>query len=70
MRRRLSAILVADVVGYTRLTETNEEGTHRRLMQLRREVLEPGVAAWHGAIVKHTGDGFIASFDSAIDGAS
>ena len=59
-----------DVAGYSRLTEADEEGTHRRLMQLRREVLEPGVATWHGTIIKHTGDGFLASFDSAVDGAS
>ncbi len=68
LHRRLCAILAVDVAGYTRLTEADEEGTHRRLMVLRREVLEPGVAAWHGIIVKHTGDGFLASFDSAVDG--
>lgn len=70
LQRRLCAILAVDVAGYSRLTEADEEGTHRRLMQLRREVLEPGVAAWHGNIVKHTGDGFLASFDSAVDGTS
>ena len=70
VQRRLCAILSVDVVGYSRLMEADEEGTYRRLIQLRRELLEPGVAAWHGTIVKHTGDGFIASFDSAVDGAS
>jgi len=70
LQRRLCAILAVDVAGYTRLTEADEEGTHRRLMLLRHEVLEPGVAAWHGTVVKHTGDGLLASFDSAIDGAS
>lgn len=70
LHRRLCAILAVDVAGYTRLTEADEEGTHRRMMVLRREVLEPGVASWHGIIVKHTGDGFLASFDSAVDGVS
>jgi TolB-like protein/class 3 adenylate cyclase len=70
VQRRLCAILAADVAGYTRLMEIDEEGTHRRVMELRYDVLEPGVAAWHGAIVKHTGDGFLASFDSAIDAAN
>ncbi|MFO1159338.1 MAG: adenylate/guanylate cyclase domain-containing protein [Reyranellaceae bacterium] len=70
MQRRICAILAVDVAGYSRLTELDEEGTHRRLMQVRREVMEPVVAAWHGTIVKHTGDGFLASFDNAVDGAS
>ena len=39
-------------------------------MQLRYDVMEPGVASWHGTIVKHTGDGFLAFFDSAVDGVS
>jgi adenylate cyclase len=70
LQRRLCAILAVDVAGYSRLTEVDEEGTHRRLMRLRREVLEPGVGTWHGTIVKHTGDGFLAFFDTAVDGAS
>lgn len=70
LQRRVCAILAVDVAGYTRLTEADEEGTHRRLMRLRREVLEPGVATWHGTVIKHTGDGLLASFDNAIDGTS
>ena len=50
--------------------EADEEGTHRRYTQLRQELFEPGVAAWHGTIIKHTGDGFLAAFDSAVDGTS
>jgi adenylate cyclase len=65
--RRLAAILAADVVGYTRLMEAHEEDTHVRLMQLRSEVLDPGVTAQHGRIVKNTGDGFLATFDTARD---
>jgi adenylate cyclase len=67
VQRRLAAILAADVVGYTRLMETHEVDTHIRLMQLRSEVLAPGVAAQRGRIVKHTGDGFLATFDTARD---
>jgi adenylate cyclase len=47
--------------------ETHEVDTHMRLMQLRSEVLGPGVAAQRGRIVKHTGDGFLATFDTARD---
>jgi adenylate cyclase len=65
VRRRLAAILAADVVGYTRLMEAHEENTHTRLMQLRSEVLDPGVSAQNGRIVKNTGDGFLATFDTA-----
>jgi adenylate cyclase len=67
VQRRLAAILAADVVGYTRLMETHEVDTHIRLMQLRSEVLGPGVAAQRGRIVKNTGDGFLATFDTARD---
>jgi adenylate cyclase len=67
VRRHLAAILAADVVGYSRLMEAHEEDTHTRLMQLRSEVLDPGVTAQHGRIVKNTGDGFLATFDTARD---
>ena len=67
VRRHLAAILAADVVGYSRLMEAHEEDTHIRLMQLRSEVLDPGVTAQHGRIVKNTGDGFLATFDTARD---
>jgi adenylate cyclase len=68
-RRRSAAILFADVVGYSRLTEIAEEATHRRLMQLRSEVLEPSFAAHRGRMVKSYGDGFLASFDN-LDSAA
>jgi adenylate cyclase len=67
VRRRLAAVLAADVVGYTRLMEAHEEDTHTRLMQLRSDVLDPGVTAQNGRIVKNTGDGFLATFDTARD---
>lgn len=69
LRRRLAAVLAADVVGYTRLMQTDEEKTHTRLMQLRWNVLDPGVTAQNGRIVKNTGDGFLATFDTARDAA-
>lgn len=65
IQRRLAAILAADVVGYTRLMEAHEEQTHLRLMQMRTAILDPGVMARHGQIVKNTGDGFLAIFESA-----
>jgi class 3 adenylate cyclase len=64
-QRRLVAVLAADVVGYGRLTEAFEEETHTWLMRLRSEVLDPGVAAHRGRIIKNTGDGFLAMFESA-----
>jgi len=67
VRRRLAAILAADVVGYTRLMEAHEENTHARLMKLRAEILDPGVTRQNGRIVKNTGDGFLATFDTARD---
>jgi len=67
VRRQLAAILAADVVGYSRLMEMHEEDTHVQLMRLRSEILDPGVAERHGRIVKNTGDGFLATFDTARD---
>ena len=67
MERRLSAILAADVVGYSRLMEQDEADTFERLRALRKEILEPEVAARHGRIFKLTGDGFLAEFPSVID---
>ena len=64
-KRRLVAVLAADVVGYARLTEEHEENTHHWLMRLRREVLDKGIAEYGGALIKNTGDGFLAMFDSA-----
>ncbi len=69
MERCLAAILVADVVGYTRLSEIAEEATFRRLKALRGGIIDPGVAAHGGRIVKNTGDGFIAAFPAAAPAA-
>jgi class 3 adenylate cyclase len=69
MERRLAAILVADVVGYSRLVEHDEAGTLSALKALRREVIDPLLAEHHGRIVKLLGDGAIAEFGSVVDAA-
>ncbi len=63
--RLTAAVLAADVVGYVRLMELDEEGTHARLMNLRDTILGPEIRKREGRIVKHTGDGFMAMFSSA-----
>src|SRR5215212_3347458 len=65
--RRMMAILAADVVDYSRLTEAGEVDTHVRLRTLRVETIDPCVVSYRGVIIKNTGDGFLASFDSAVD---
>jgi adenylate cyclase len=65
--RRLTAILAADVAGYSRLMGTDEEGTHERLKAHLREVVEPKIREHHGRIVKTTGDGVLAEFASVVD---
>jgi TolB-like protein/tetratricopeptide (TPR) repeat protein len=65
--RRLTAIFAADVAGYSRLTGMDEEGTHVRLKEHLRVLIDPTVAAHRGHIVKNTGDGFLAEFNSVVD---
>ena len=67
IRRRLAAILAADVVGYSRLMELDEVGTMAALKSLRKTVLEPLVAKHQGRIFKTTGDGVLVEFASAVD---
>ena len=67
MERRLTAILVADVVGYTSLMEADEDGTLQNLIELRRNVLEPLISEHRGRIVKLVGDGILAEFASVVD---
>src|ERR1700735_1163991 len=69
VERKLAAILAADVVGYSRLTGTDEEGTLGRLRELRDQVIHPVVQAQRGRIVKEMGDGIIMEFLSAVDAA-
>jgi TolB-like protein len=65
--RRLTAIFAADVAGYSRLTGVDEEGTHVRLKEHLRVLIDPKVAAHRGHIVKNTGDGLLAEFNSVVD---
>ena len=65
--RKLAAILVADVVGYSRLAGADEDRTLARLRGLRSDLVDPAIAAHHGRIVKRTGDGSIIEFRSVVD---
>jgi adenylate cyclase len=67
LERRLAAILAADVAGYARLMSADEEGTHRRLVTYRREIIDPQVRQHRGRIVKNTGDGALVEFGSIVD---
>jgi TolB-like protein/class 3 adenylate cyclase len=65
--RKLAAILVADVVGYSRLAGADEDRTLARLRGLRSDLIDPAISAHHGRIVKRTGDGSIIEFRSVVD---
>jgi TolB-like protein/class 3 adenylate cyclase len=67
MERRLSAILAADVVGYSTLMEQDKAGTFDRLRAHRKELFEPEIEKHHGRIFKLTGDGLFAEFTSVVD---
>ena len=66
-RRRLAAILAADMVGYSRLMEVDETGTHARLKAHRIELIDPTIAKNGGHIIKTTGDGMLVEFASVVD---
>ena len=65
--RRLAAIVSADVVGYSRLMGRDESGTLAALRSIRRELVDPKIAAHGGRIVKTTGDGLLLEFPSVVD---
>jgi len=65
--RKLAAILVSDVVGYSRLTGADEDRILARLRGLRSDLIDPTIAVHHGRIVKRTGDGSIIEFRSVVD---
>jgi len=67
VERRLAAILAADVAGYSRLMEADEEGTLALLKTHRRELVDPKIAEFGGRIVKTTGDGLLVEFASVVD---
>src|SRR5499427_3917229 len=65
--RKLAAILVADIVGYSRLAGADEDRILARLRTLRSDLIDPTIAVHHGRIVKRTGDGSIIEFRSVVD---
>jgi len=67
VERRLSAILAADVAGYSRLMHNDEEATHAKLTAFLTEAVHPAITEHGGRIVKNTGDGFLAEFPSAVE---
>jgi TolB-like protein len=67
VERRLSAILAADVAGYSRLMHNDEEATHSKVTALLTDAVAPAIAEHGGRIVKNTGDGFLAEFASAVE---
>ena len=64
--RRLETIMVADIVGYSRLMDADEEGTYTALRAGRSEVLDPKIEEYGAHVVKHLGDGFLAEFPTAM----
>ncbi len=66
-QRRLAAILTADVVGFSRLVGTDEEGTIARLQSIRADVIDPSIAKHHGRIANTSGDGILVEFASVVD---
>ncbi|HEY6381829.1 MAG TPA: adenylate/guanylate cyclase domain-containing protein [Pseudolabrys sp.] len=67
VERRLAAVVAADVVGYSRLMEVDEVGTLARLKTIRLEVIDPALARCKGRIIKTTGDGILAEFQSVTE---
>ena len=66
IERRLTAILAADVAGYSRLMGADEAGTLAELKASRRNIVDPAIAGYGGRIVKTTGDGLLVEFASAV----
>ncbi|MEQ8357085.1 MAG: adenylate/guanylate cyclase domain-containing protein [Kiloniellaceae bacterium] len=66
MKRRLAAVLAADMVGYSRLMAADEDGTIDRQKALRDELIDPKIGQFGGRIVKTTGDGLLVEFASAV----
>src|ERR1700751_5721893 len=65
--RKIAAIVVADIVGYSRLAGADEDRTLSRLRGLRSDLIDPAIDAHHGRIVKRTGDGSLIEFRSVVD---
>jgi adenylate cyclase len=69
VERRLAAVLAADIAGYSRLMGRDEEHTLEQLKSFRKTLVDPGITAHRGRIVKTTGDGMLVEFASAVDAA-
>ena len=67
IERKLVSVVVVDVVGFSRLSELDEEGTHARLNALQRDLIKPKTSEHHGRIIKNTGDGALLEFASVVD---
>src|SRR5262245_19907483 len=67
MERRLAAIMAADVVGYSRLTQLDEAGTLATLKARRKQILQPLVAKHHGRVIRLAGDGVLVDFVCAVN---
>jgi len=67
LKRRLKAILLADVVGYSRLMSVDEAGTHAKVNNYTKDLIEPKITEHGGRLIRTMGDGFLAEFDSAAD---
>ncbi len=65
--RKIAAILIADIVGYSRLAGADEDRTLARLRALRSDLIDPTIAVHHGRVVKRTGDGSLIEFRSVVD---
>src|SRR5476649_1703357 len=65
-QRQLLAVIPADVVGYSRLMQVDENDTHSRMVDIRSRIIDPAIASHGGRVVKNTGDGFLAAFPDAI----
>src|SRR5271165_2400365 len=65
--RKIAAILVTDVVGFSRLAGADEDRTLARLRALRSDLIDPTIAVHHGRVFKRTGDGLIVEFRSVVD---
>ena len=67
MTRKLAAILVADIVGFSRLAGADEDRILARLRALRSDLIDPVISVHHGRVVKRTGDGVLVEFRSVVD---
>ena len=65
--RKLAAILVADIVGYSRLAGADEDRVLARLRALRSDLIDPSISVHNGRVVKRTGDGVLVEFRSVVD---